>query len=190
MYLTGGKLEVIVGPMYSGKTEELIRRAVRLMYAKLRVKAFDHILDNRFGDGKIASRSGFYLESTPIENFKFKDDELTDLINTYDAIIIDEAQFFDDSIVDFVKFARECGLRIIVSGLDMDVNGKPFGHVPELLAIADEVTKLKSVCFDCGEDASISYRTIQDDRQIVVGNKEYIALCWSCYNYRKNYGDN
>lgn len=177
-----GKITVITGPMFSGKSEELVRRAKRLILAKKKVKAYHHQLDQRFSKDHIVSRGGFSLESETVDGFYDVD---TDVIDEYDAFIIDEAQFFDRSLFDFVTVVRMRGKLAIVSGLDMDVFARPFGIMPELLAVADEVIKLKAVCFQCGGEAGISYRLIDSREQIVVGDKEYIAVCWKCYRVLK-----
>lgn len=171
-----GRITVVTGPMFSGKSEELIRRAKRLMLAGKKVKAYHHQLDRRFGENRIVSRGGFALESEPVEKLEFNKE-----MNGYDAFIVDEAQFFDESLLAFAVTARAKGKQVIVSGLDMDVFMNPFGVMPVLMAVADEVVKLKAVCFECGNEAGISYRLTDDEEQIVVGDKEYIAVCWRCY---------
>ncbi|GAV24410.1 thymidine kinase [Carboxydothermus islandicus] len=178
-----GRIEVITGPMFSGKSEELVRRALRLMYARKKVIAFHHALDNRFGHKKIASRSGFELESYPVSSFDFE--IIWDLAKDYDAVLVDEAQFFSDELVDTCLNLRRRSKIVVVSGLDLDVYENPFGPMPKLLALADRVDKLKAVCFECGEEATISYRLSGEKEQIVVGDKNYIALCYRCYYARK-----
>lgn len=175
-----GKIIVITGPMFSGKSEELIRRAKRLILGGKRVKAYHHHLDQRFDKNRIVSRGGSVLESEPVKRLEFNE-----AMNGYDAFIIDEAQFFDESLLVFAVTARAKGKQVIVSGLDMDVFMNPFGVMPALMTVADEVVKLKAVCFECGNEAGISYRLTDDTEQIVVGDREYIAVCWHCYHKLK-----
>jgi len=178
-----GRIEVITGPMFSGKSEELVRRALRLIYAKKKVIAFHHALDKRFGSKKIVSRSGFELESYPVSRFDFE--SIWDLAKEYDAVLVDEAQFFDEALVETCLNLRRRSKIVLVSGLDLDVYENPFGPMPRLLALADRVDKLKAVCFECGEEATISYRLSGEKEQIVVGDKNYIALCYRCYYAKK-----
>lgn len=178
-----GKIEVIAGPMFSGKSDEICRRARRYEIAGKKVVAFHHSNETRFSRAEIVSRSGYSIPSTPTDSLSSSKVAQA----TADVIIIDEAQFFDDSIVEFLWAWRERGKIIIVSGLDMNSEGKPFGPMPGLLAIADEVLKLKAVCINCGADAPISYCLVEKEDEILVGDiGEYTALCWQCYFRRKD----
>lgn len=178
-----GSLEVICGPMFSGKSEELIRRLRRALIAKQRVKAFKHSFDNqRSSDEYITSHSGITLTAlaTTQENMirhASLDDQAT-------VIGIDEVQFFDESIIHVIQELVDAGKRVIVAGLDKDHTRAPFGPMASLLAIADDVTKLKAICTDCGSDASLTQRLIQDPTVglIQIGDAEsYHARCRSCY---------
>jgi thymidine kinase len=181
-----GTLEVICGPMFSGKTEELIRRLRRAVIAKQRVMVFKHCLDDRFCFDHLTSHSGDKLEAQPIDT----PERLFDHIQKHnaDVIGIDEVQFFPATIIYTIDELVSQGKRVIVAGLDLDFRCVPFGPIPTLLAIADTITKLKSICTICGSDAAFSQRLINgqpakhDDPIILVGAEEnYQARCRACY---------
>lgn len=177
-----GRIEMICGSMFCGKTEELIRRIRRASIAKQNVQVFKHSLDDRYeGVEKVVSHNGQNLEAQPVSR-------AADILPMVDAqatvIAIDEVQFFDADIVKVIKTLADRGLRVIVAGLDMDFRGEPFGTMPELMCIAEEVTKLHAICVVCGEEASRTQRLVNgkpahyDDPVILVGAQErYEARC-------------
>ena len=181
----GGWIEIICGPMFAGKTEELIRRITRMDYAKKKYIVFKPSIDNRYSFSEIASHSDKRCEAIninkPIEIY----DHLTDDVQ---AVVIDEVQFFDESMIDIVSNLASRGLRVICGGLDTDFKGEPFGIMPTLLAIAEKVTKLTAICVVCGEEATKTQRIIDgheayaDDPIVLVGAKEsYEARCRKCH---------
>jgi thymidine kinase len=174
-----GWIEVITGPMFSGKTEELIRRVNRTMIANQNVKIFKSSIDKRYSENEIVSHDQSSIVSTSVEF-------ATDIINLssgFEVIAIDEAQFFDKSLVDVCKTIADKGCRVIVAGLDMDFKGNPFDPMPQLMATADIVTKLQAVCMRCGNPALYSHRKSDEEKQVMLGeNKIYEPLCRSCYN--------
>jgi thymidine kinase len=174
-----GWIEVICGSMFSGKTEELIRRLKRALIANLQVQIFKPELDKRFDEIKIVSHDANEIHSTPVDNSQ----SILLLSQDADVVGIDEAQFFDPGIVNVCEMLALKGVRVIVAGLDMDYRGNPFGPVPDLLAIGDYVTKLHAVCVKCGNIANFSYRKIPEDAQIVLGETEmYEPRCRLCYH--------
>lgn len=178
-----GALEVICGSMFSGKTEELIRRLKRARIAKQKVEIFKPALDQRYHETNIVSHDSNYIPSSPIQSSS----QILLLTHDVDVIGVDEAQFFDSELPHVCEKLANMGMRVIVAGLDMDFKGNPFGPMPQLLAIADYVTKVHAVCMDCGDLAHFSYRTVLNDSLIVVGEKEsYIPLCRDCYNKREH----
>jgi thymidine kinase len=167
-----GWIEVICGCMFSGKTEELIRRLNRAIIAKQKVEIFKPVIDKRYHDQKIVSHNENAIRSTPVN---FANDILL-LAGDCDVVGIDEAQFFDEAIVDTCNTLANQGKRIIVAGLDMDFEGKPFGPMPNLLAVAEFVTKVHAICAQTGELASFSFRLTENDQQVMLGEKnEYEA---------------
>jgi thymidine kinase len=167
-----GWIEVICGCMFSGKTEELIRRLNRAIIAKQKVEIFKPVIDKRYHDQKIVSHNETAIRSTPVN---FANDILL-LAGDCDVVGIDEAQFFDEAIVDTCNTLANQGKRIIVAGLDMDFEGKPFGPMPNLLAVAEFVTKVHAICAQTGELASFSFRLSENDNQVMLGEKnEYEA---------------
>jgi thymidine kinase len=160
-----GWIEVICGCMFSGKTEELIRRLNRSIIAKQKVEIFKPVIDTRYHDTKIVSHNENAIRSTPVN---FANDILL-LAGDSDVVGIDEAQFFDEAIVDVCNTLANQGKRVIVAGLDMDFEGKPFGSMPYLLAVAEFVTKVHAICAQSGELASFSYRLIENDSQVMLG---------------------
>lgn len=173
-----GRIEVICGSMFSGKTEELIRRLKRARIARLRVETFKPALDVRYSEADVVSHEGQAIGSTPIDSSA----SILLLASDVDVVGIDEAQFFDSGLTDVCNQLADNGVRVIVAGLDMDFRGKPFGPMPELCAIADEVTKVHAICVKCGELATYSHRTVKNDKQVLLGEtEEYEPLCRLCY---------
>lgn len=174
-----GWIEVICGSMFSGKTEELIRRIRRAEYARQKVLVFKPAIDNRYDDTNIVSHSRMQAPSIPINDITEALDYITD-----DAVVvaIDEAQFFGAEIVSVCNQLADRGLRVIVAGLDQDYKGEPFGYMPQLLAIAEYVTKNLAICVVCGNPANRTQRTIHKGDQILVGSTEaYEARCRNCH---------
>ena len=177
-----GWIEVICGSMFSGKTEELIRRLKRVKIANLKVEIFKPAIDVRYDELKVVSHDANAILSTPIENPQVILLMATDV----DVVGIDEAQFFGDEIVNVCQTLATRGVRVIVAGLDMDYKGNPFGAMPNLLAIADYITKLHAICVQCGNIASISYRKTSQDGQVLLGEKDtYEPRCRKCYSKGK-----
>ena len=173
-----GRIEVVCGSMFSGKTEELIRRMKRAKFAKQKVEIFKPSIDTRYSDEEVVSHDRNSIRSTPIDS----SGAILLLSSDIDVVGIDEAQFFDDGLVDVCNELSNRGVRVIVAGLDMDFKGKPFGPIPQLCAIADEVTKVHAICVKCGSLAYISHRLIHNDRRVMLGEKdEYEPLCRECY---------
>lgn len=173
-----GAIEVICGSMFSGKTEELIRRLKRARIARQKVEIFKPQIDQRYHETNIVSHDSNYIPSTPI----LTSSQILILSHDVEVIGIDEAQFFDSELPNVCEKLANMGMRVIVAGLDMDFLGKPFGPIPHLMAIADYVTKVHAVCMECGELAHFSFRTVKDASLIVLGEKEsYVPLCRSCY---------
>ena len=167
-----GWIEVICGCMFSGKTEELIRRLNRAIIAKQRVEIFKPVTDKRYHHTEIVSHNENAIRSTPVN---FASDILL-LAGDCDVVGIDEAQFFDEALVEVCNNLANNGKRVIVAGLDMDYEGKPFGPMPNLLAVAEFVTKVHAICAETGELASFSFRLIDNDAQVMLGEKgEYEA---------------
>lgn len=174
-----GSIEVITGSMFSGKTEELIRRLRRAQFAGLKVEIFKPSLDNRYSETRVVSHDDKSIVSTPVDNSS----EILLLAGSVDVIGIDEAQFFDSSIVEVCNKLADDGIRIVIAGLDMDFKGKPFGPMPELLAIAEFVTKLHAICVRCGNLAQYSFRKSEEAQVVLLGEKNlYEPLCRNCYN--------
>lgn len=174
-----GWIEVISGSMFSGKTEELIRRLRRAQFANQRVQIYKPVIDTRYDDFHIVSHNDSRIPSTPVETAQ----SILSLTSQMEVVAIDEAQFFDDSLPEVVKKLASNGVRVIVAGLDMDYLGKPFGPIPTLLAMAEFVTKLHAICVRCGENANFSYRRVKVDNKILLGEKDvYEPLCRACFN--------
>ena len=173
-----GRIEVVCGSMFSGKTEELIRRMKRAKFAKQKVEIFKPSIDTRYSDEDVVSHDQNSIHSTPIES----SGSLLLLASDIDVVGIDEAQFFDNGLVEVCNELANRGIRVIVAGLDMDFKGIPFGPIPALCAIADEVTKVHAICVRCGALAYVSHRLISNDRRVLLGEKdEYEPLCRECY---------
>ena len=160
--------------MFSGKTEELIRRLRRAMIAKQKVEIFKPIIDSRYDVDRVVSHDETSIQSTPVQTAS----QILLLANDFDVIGIDEAQFFDMELASVANQLAHSGIRVIVAGLDMDYLGKPFGPIPSLLATAEYVTKVHAICIECGELANYSYRKVMDDDLVVLGEKDaYEPLC-------------
>lgn len=173
-----GRVEVICGSMFSGKTEELIRRMKRAQFARQRVEIFKPSIDVRYSEVEVVSHEGNAIPSTPVDCSA----SILLLGNDADVIGIDEAQFFDSQIVSVCNELANRGIRVIVAGLDLDYKGVPFGAMPSLCAIADEVTKVHAICVRCGALAYVSHRKVDNDHQVMLGEtKEYEPLCRECY---------
>lgn len=174
-----GSIEVITGSMFSGKTEELIRRLRRAQFAGLKVEIFKPSLDNRYSETRVVSHDDKSILSTPVDNAS----AILLLAGDVDVVGIDEAQFFDNSIIDVCNNLADNGIRIVVAGLDMDFLGNPFGPMPALLSVAEYVTKVHAICMRCGNLAQYSFRKSDEDQVVVIGEKDkYEPLCRDCYN--------
>lgn len=175
----GGWIEVICGSMFSGKTEELIRRMKRVRIANLRGAVFKPSLDDRYHAERIVSHDDKWFESIPVDDSR----RIPGLAAEIDVVGIDEAQFFDEGIAEVCETLANAGTRVIVAGLDMDYTGKPFGPMPGLLSIADYVTKLHAICQRCGAIAHYSHRISGDERQVLIGEKDlYEPRCRNCFH--------
>lgn len=178
-----GWIEVICGSMFSGKTEELIRRLKRAKIANLKTEIFKPGIDTRYDEVKVVSHDANAIHSTPVDNSQ----KILLLSQDVDVVGIDEAQFFDTEIIHVCETLATKGVRVIVAGLDMDFLGKPFGPMPHLLAIADYITKLHAICVKCGNIANISYRksVADQDQQVLLGEKDiYEPRCRQCYHHK------
>ncbi len=174
-----GRVEVICGSMFSGKTEELIRRLRRAQFARQQVEIFKPSIDVRYSEEDVVSHQGNSIPSTPVDSSQ----SILLMSQGSDVVGIDEAQFFDEHIVEVCNELASRGIRVIAAGLDLDFKGNPFGPMPNLCAIADEVTKVHAICVRCGALAYISHRIVAGDKQVMLGEKqEYEPLCRACYN--------
>lgn len=174
-----GSIEVICGSMFSGKTEELIRRLKRVKIANLTLAIFKPMIDVRFDEANIVSHDTNFLQSIPVIDAH----QILQLAKDVAVVGIDEAQFFDEKIVAVCELLALQGVRVIVAGLDMDYKGKPFGPMPNLLAIADYISKLHAICVICGNIANISYRKTAGSEQLLLGEKDiYEPRCRVCYS--------
>jgi thymidine kinase len=173
-----GWIEVICGSMFSGKTEELIRRLKRARIANLKVEIFKPSMDTRYHEQQIVSHDENAIQSTPVDNSQ----TIHLLAGEVDVVGIDEAQFFDDQLPEVCDQLAVRGIRVIVAGLDMDYSGQPFGQMPYLLAKAEYITKLHAICVKCGNIANYSYRKGHQAGKILLGEKEaYEPRCRHCY---------
>jgi thymidine kinase len=178
-----GSIEVITGSMFSGKTEELIRRLRRAQFAGLKVEIFKPSLDKRYSETRVVSHDDKSILSTPVDNAS----SILLLADNVHVVGIDEAQFFDNSIVSVCNTLADTGIRVVVAGLDMDFMGKPFGPMPALLSIAEYITKVHAICMRCGNLAQYSYRKSEDAQVVLLGEKNlYEPLCRNCYNEALN----
>ena len=172
-------VEVICGSMFSGKTEELIRRLKRAQFANQKIAIFKPTIDNRYSDVDVVSHDLHSIKSTPIKS-PLKMLEIDDDVK---VVGIDEAQFFDSSIIQVVQTLANKGVRVIIAGLDTDYLGKPFGPMPDLLAVAEDVQKVHAICVKCGSLANHSHRLSKNHELDVLGEKDlYEPLCRNCYN--------
>lgn len=173
-----GTIEVVAGSMFSGKTEELIRRLKRAKIAKLKVEIYKPIIDVRYSETEVVSHDENSIRSTPVENSA----NILLYSNDVDVIGIDEAQFFDTGLIEVVVKLANMGIRVIIAGLDMDFKGAPFGPIPGLMAVADHVTKVHAICVRCGSIAQFSHRLSEKEQVVLLGEKDiYEPLCRSCY---------
>ena len=173
-----GRIEVVCGSMFSGKTEELIRRLRRAQFAKQKVEIFKPAIDVRYSEEEVVSHDKSHILSTPIDSSA----SILLLSSDCDVVGIDEAQFFDMGLPDVCNELANRGVRVIVAGLDMDYKGVPFGPMPALCAIADDVTKVHAICVRCGSLAYVSHRTVEGSQRVLLGEtQEYEPLCRECY---------
>jgi len=178
-----GSIELITGSMFSGKTEELIRRLRRAQFAGLKVEIFKPSLDRRYSETRVVSHDDKSILSTPVDNAS----SILLLAGDVDVVGIDEAQFFDNSIIEVCNTLADNGIRLVVAGLDMDFQGNPFGPVPALMSIAEFVTKVHAICMRCGNLAHFSFRKSEEEQVVLLGEKNlYEPLCRNCYNAALN----
>lgn len=175
-----GCIELVCGSMFSGKTEELIRRLRRARFANMKVRIFKPCIDVRYSEDMVVSHDSKSIPSTPVSDAA----EMLVCLNDGTQVVgIDEAQFFGDNLVDVCKELADNGIRVICAGLDMDFMGKPFNPIPALMAVADDVQKVHAICVHCGSPALYSHRLSKDNELVVLGEKDvYEPLCRSCYN--------
>jgi thymidine kinase len=174
-----GWIEVICGSMFSGKTEELIRRIKRAQFANQKLLLFKPSIDNRYSEDSVVSHQGNALQATLVNS----SGEIWNHWKNERVVAIDEAQFFDAEIIAICNELAKKGVRVIIAGLDMDYLGNPFGPMPQLLSIAEYVTKVHAICVSCGNLAQYSHRTAEEKEQVLVGAVEkYEPLCRSCFN--------
>lgn len=177
--LRKGSIEVICGSMFSGKTEELIRRLKRAEFAKQKVEIFKPKIDTRYSEEEVVSHDRTSIPSTPVDS----SGSILLLTSEVDVIGIDEAQFFDDGLPEVCAQLADNGIRVIVAGLDMDFKRNPFGPMPNLMAIADDVYKVHAICVRCGSLAYVSHRLVSGEKQVLLGEmNEYEPICRDCYN--------
>ena len=174
-----GWIEVVCGSMFSGKTEELIRRLKRAKFANQKVEIFKPAIDIRYSEEEVVSHDSHAILSTPVET----SDSILLLTGDVDVVGIDEVQFFDDNIVSVCQQLANRGVRVICAGLDMDYLGKPFGPMPALMAVAEYVTKVHAICVKCGNLAQHSHRLSKSDKLVELGEKDtYEPICRHCFN--------
>ena len=180
-----GSIEIICGSMFSGKTEELLRRLKRAEFAKQKIAVFKPLIDTRYDARKIVSHDSKSIKSKPVKLAI----EILDQIENAEVIAIDEAQFFDEELIRISNLLANQGKRVIIAGLDMDFLGKPFGIIPDLLAIAEHITKVHAICVECGTAANHSYRLTKNQQLIELGDRlEYKALCRHCFFEKEDNG--
>lgn len=180
---TRGGIEVICGSMFSGKTEELIRRIKRAQFAKQKIVMFKPTIDVRYSVNDVVSHDKKSFASIPVVRAK----DMLEFTDGVDVVGIDEAQFFDDEIVEIAQILANNGIRVIIAGLDMDYLGKPFGPMPALLSVADDIYKVHAICVRCGNLAYVSHRLVASEKQVLLGEVDaYEPLCRSCFNKIKN----
>ncbi|MEG2849195.1 MAG: thymidine kinase, partial [Bacteroidales bacterium] len=177
-----GWIEVNCGSMFSGKTEELIRRLKRAKFANQKVEIFKPTIDIRYSKEEVISHDANAIQSTPVENAS----SILLLTSDVDVVGIDEAQFFDDGIIEVCQELANRGVRVICAGLDMDYLGNPFGPMPSLMAVAEYVTKVHAICVKCGNLAHHSHRLTASDKLVMLGEKDsYEPICRHCFNKSK-----
>ena len=174
-----GSIEVICGSMFSGKTEELIRRLKRAKFAKQNVQIFKPCIDVRYSEDEVVSHDSHSIDSTPISSPA----KMLEIAEDVQVVGIDEAQFFDESIIEVVQTLANRGVRVIIAGLDTDFLGKPFGPMPALMAVAEDIQKVHAICVRCGSPANHSHRLSKGDELVVLGETDiYEPLCRHCFN--------
>ena len=174
-----GSIEVICGSMFSGKTEELIRRMKRAQFARQKVEIYKPCIDVRYSEDKVVSHDSHSIPSIPIDS----PSKMLLLSNDVEVVGIDEAQFFDDTLVEVVQTLANRGVRVIIAGLDTDFMGKPFGPMPALMAVAEDIQKVHAICVKCGSPANHSHRLSKSNELVVLGETDiYEPLCRHCYN--------
>lgn len=177
-----GSIEVICGSMFSGKTEELIRRMKRAKFAKQEVEIFKPQIDTRYSEDEVVSHDRTSIRSTPVDS----SGNILLMAGDVDVVGIDEAQFFDEGIVEVCNQLANQGIRVIIAGLDMDFRGVPFGPMPALMAIAEDVYKVHAICVRCGALAYVSHRLVDSDKRVLLGEmSEYEPICRECYENTK-----
>ena len=173
-----GWIEVVCGSMFSGKTEELLRRLTRARIARQKVEVFKPGIDKRYDEDDVVSHDSKKSSSIPVENAS----QILFYAEDFEVVGIDEAQFFGDELVSVCNELADKGKRVIIAGLDMDYLGKPFGPIPQLLATAEYVTKVHAICMKCGNLANYSHRTVKNDKLVVLGETDaYEPLCRKCF---------
>lgn len=178
-----GSIEIICGSMFSGKTEELMRRLRRAKFANQRIEVFKPALDTRYDEVEVVSHDRNSITSTPVESSA----SILLMSSEVDVVGIDEAQFFDPGLIAVAQELADKGVRVIIAGLDMDFRRQPFGPMAELCAIADSVDKIHAICVECGRLANYSHRLVSGEAQVLLGEvKEYAPLCRICYNQHKH----
>ena len=178
-----GWIEVVCGSMFSGKTEELLRRLTRARIAKQKVEVFKPSVDTRYDEEDVVSHDEKKTTSIPVENAS----QILFYAEDFEVVGIDEAQFFGDELVSVCNELANRGKRVIVAGLDMDYTGKPFGPIPQLMATAEYVTKVHAICMRCGNLANYSHRTVKDEKLVVLGETDaYEPLCRKCFLEMRN----
>ena len=174
-----GSIEIICGSMFSGKTEELIRRIERAKIAKQNLMIYKPSIENRYDKDKVVSHDMKAIDCIAVGDAT----DIIELCKNKDVVGIDEAQFFNNNLVDVCNHLANRGVRIIIAGLDMDYEGNPFEPIPQLMSIAEDVTKVRAICIQCGDLANYSYRLVDEDNQILLGEKkEYEARCRICFS--------
>lgn len=178
-----GHIEVVCGSMFSGKTEELIRRLKRAKIAKQKVEIFKPRIDVRYDEVNVVSHDSNFIQSSPVESAS----QILLMATDVDVVGIDEAQFFDEELPAVCQQLANRGIRVIIAGLDMDYLGKPFGPIPHLLSIAEYVTKVHAICMNCGDLANYSHRIVAGETRILLGEQEsYVPLCRYCFNQERS----
>lgn len=180
----GGWIEVICGSMFSGKTEELIRRLNRAKIARQRVEIFKPAVDTRYDVENVVSHNETAIKSTPVQAAS----QIILLANDVDVVGIDEAQFFDNELAAVCNILANDGIRVIVAGLDMDYKGQPFGPIPSIMSTSEYVTKVHAICIECGNLAQYSHRLVENDKLVLLGETDrYVPLCRRCFLIKRNH---